>query len=185
MNRFAAPIFNLRYNWGLKLAFHPPATPSRSQASIYQQTTTGVIVVAMTMTSLKMLLLMILSSTMLLLMMNPECCRPCFKFSPIQSLLSVWSSPRPPSSIHTLHSISCCLFQAICLFFLLGCSFFKFARTFWNTFVSSVRSSYSDVVLLHTYIHVQLFQIFTQSIDAIDVTSVTLCRLDSINAIDV
>ena len=35
-------------------------------------------------------------------------------------------------------------------------------------FVSSDRSSYSDVVLLH----VQLFQIFTQSIDAIDVTSV-------------
>ena len=31
----------------------------------------------------------------------------------------------------------------------------------------------------------QLFQIFTQSIDAIDVTSVTLSRLNSINAIDV
>ena len=29
------------------------------------------------------------------------------------------------------------------------------------------------------------FQIFTQSIDAIDVTSVTLSRLNSINAIDV
>ena len=31
----------------------------------------------------------------------------------------------------------------------------------------------------------QLFQIFTQSIDAIDVTSVTLSRLNSINASDV
>ena len=30
-----------------------------------------------------------------------------------------------------------------------------------------------------------LFQTFTQSIDAIDVTSVTLSRLNSINAIDV
>ena len=29
------------------------------------------------------------------------------------------------------------------------------------------------------------FQIFTQSLDAIDVTSVTLSRLNSINAIDV
>ena len=48
-------------------------------------------------------------------------------------------------------------------------------------FISSDRSSYSDVGLLH----VQLFQIFTQSIDAIDVTSVTLSRLNSINAIDV
>ena len=48
-------------------------------------------------------------------------------------------------------------------------------------FVSSDRSSYSDVGLLH----VQLFQIFNQSIDAIDVTSVTLSRLNSINAIDV
>ena len=46
--------------------------------------------------------------------------------------------------------------------------------------VSSDRSSYSDVVLLE----VQLFQIFTQSIDAIDVTSVTLSHLNSINAID-
>ena len=31
----------------------------------------------------------------------------------------------------------------------------------------------------------QLFQIFTQSLDAIDVTSVTLSRLNSINAIDI
>ena len=31
----------------------------------------------------------------------------------------------------------------------------------------------------------QLFQIFTQSLVAIDVTSVTLSRLNSINAIDV
>ena len=49
-------------------------------------------------------------------------------------------------------------------------------------FVSSDRSSYSDVVLLDT---VQLSQIFTQSIDTIDVTRVTLSRLNSINAIDV
>jgi len=49
-------------------------------------------------------------------------------------------------------------------------------------FVSSDRSSYSDVLLLET---VQLSQIFTQSIDTIDVTSVTLSYLNSINAIDV
>ena len=48
--------------------------------------------------------------------------------------------------------------------------------------VSSDRSSYSDVGLV--YIH-PLFEIFTQSNDAIDVTSVTLSRLNSINAIDV
>ena len=50
-----------------------------------------------------------------------------------------------------------------------------------NTFISSDRSSYSDDGLLY----VQLFQIFTQSIDAIDVRSVTLSRSYSINAIDV
>ena len=49
-------------------------------------------------------------------------------------------------------------------------------------FISSDRSSYSDVALLET---VQFSQIFTQSIDAIDVTSVTLSCLNSINAIDV
>ena len=47
--------------------------------------------------------------------------------------------------------------------------------------ISSDRSSYSDVVLLD----VQLFQIFTQSVDANSVTSVTLSCLNSINAIDV
>ena len=35
------------------------------------------------------------------------------------------------------------------------------------------------------YISTHFFQIFTQSIDAIDVTSVTPSRLNSINAIDV
>ena len=35
------------------------------------------------------------------------------------------------------------------------------------------------------YISIPLFQIFTQSLDAIYVTSVTLSRLNSINAIDV
>ena len=40
-------------------------------------------------------------------------------------------------------------------------------------------------MMLGYYIHVQLFQIFTQSIVAIDVTSVTLSRLNSINAIEV
>ena len=42
--------------------------------------------------------------------------------------------------------------------------------------------------LLHVHCELQqwqLFQIFTQSLDAIDVTSVTLSRLYSINAIDV
>ena len=41
------------------------------------------------------------------------------------------------------------------------------------------------IVTLCYYTYVQLFQIFTQSIDAIHVTSVTLSRLNSINAIDV
>ena len=49
-------------------------------------------------------------------------------------------------------------------------------------FVSSDMSSCSDDGLL--YIR-PLFQIFTQSLDAIDVTSVTLSRLNSVNAIDV
>ena len=49
--------------------------------------------------------------------------------------------------------------------------------------ISSDRSSYSDAVLLDT--SVLLSQIFTQSIDAIDVTSVTLSRLNRVNAIDI
>ena len=49
---------------------------------------------------------------------------------------------------------------------------------------SSDRSSCSDDGLLYIRQR-QLFQSFTQSIDAIDVTSVTLSRLISINAIDV
>ena len=41
-------------------------------------------------------------------------------------------------------------------------------------------------VMMVYYISINpLFQIFTQSLDAIDVTSVTLSRLNSINAIDV
>ena len=52
-----------------------------------------------------------------------------------------------------------------------------------NIIVSSDRSSYSDAVLQDT--NVLLSQTFTQSIDAIDVTSVTLSGLNSINAIDV
>ena len=55
--------------------------------------------------------------------------------------------------------------------------------------VSSDRSSCTDDGLLYIYIYIypqhQLFQIFTQSLDAIDVTSVTLKRLNSINADDV
>ena len=49
------------------------------------------------------------------------------------------------------------------------------------TFVSSDRSSYSDAVQLDTFL---LSQIFTQSIDAIDITSVTLSCFNSINAIE-
>ena len=52
-------------------------------------------------------------------------------------------------------------------------------------FVSSDRSSCSDDGLLYICAQRQLFQIFSQSLDAIDVTSVTLSRLNSINAIDV
>ena len=40
----------------------------------------------------------------------------------------------------------------------------------------------------YTYVHISinpLFQIFTQSLDAIDVTSVTLSRINSSNATDV
>jgi len=49
--------------------------------------------------------------------------------------------------------------------------------------VSSVRSSCTDDGPL--YIRQQLFQIFTQSIDSIGVTRVTLGHFNSINAIDV
>ena len=49
-------------------------------------------------------------------------------------------------------------------------------------FVSSDWSSYSDDVLLYIQ---PLFQIFTQSVDAIDVRSVTPSRLNSVNEIDV
>ena len=49
---------------------------------------------------------------------------------------------------------------------------------------SSDRSSCSDDGLLYIYPWL-LFLIFTQSLDAIDVTSVTRSRLNSINAIDV
>ena len=52
-----------------------------------------------------------------------------------------------------------------------------------HCFVSSDRSSYD--VLLYMYLSNPLFQISTQSLDAIDVTSVTLSCLNSINAIDV
>ena len=48
--------------------------------------------------------------------------------------------------------------------------------------ISSDKSSYSDDVLLYI---TALSQIFIQSIDAIDVTFVTLSRLNGINAIDV
>ena len=42
------------------------------------------------------------------------------------------------------------------------------------------------VYYIYIYLYIRpLFQIFTQSIDAIDVTSVTLSRLISINAIDI
>ena len=53
--------------------------------------------------------------------------------------------------------------------------------------ISSDRSSCNDDGLLYIRQRQwqQLFQIFTQSLDAIDVTSVTLSRLNSINAIDV
>ena len=53
-------------------------------------------------------------------------------------------------------------------------------------FVSSNRSFYSDDCLLYIYLlQQQIFQIFTQSIDVIHVTSVTQSCLNSINAIDV
>ena len=52
-------------------------------------------------------------------------------------------------------------------------------------FVSSDRSSYSETVLLYNCGSRPLFQIFTQPIGAIVVTSVTLSRLNSINAFDV
>ena len=43
----------------------------------------------------------------------------------------------------------------------------------------------AHVVVMVYYISIPLYQIFTQSIDTIDVTSVTLSRLNSSNAIDV
>ena len=57
--------------------------------------------------------------------------------------------------------------------------------SYLSSFVSSDRSSCSDDGLLYIYLPGHFFQIFTQSIDAIDVTSVTLSRLNSVNAIDV
>ena len=70
---------------------------------------------------------------------------------------------------------------------MLRAALFSIALVLLITIVSSDRSSYSDSGLL--YIRSSgsgnFFQIFTQSIDAIDVTSVTLSRLNSINAIDV
>ena len=54
----------------------------------------------------------------------------------------------------------------------------------FQCFVSSDKSFYSDDVL-NIYPSRQLFHIFTQSIDSIDVTSVTLSCLNGINAIDV
>ena len=54
-----------------------------------------------------------------------------------------------------------------------------------DLFISSDRSSYSDEGLLYIRGNNPLFQSSTQSIDAIDVASVTLSRLNSINAIDV
>ena len=49
--------------------------------------------------------------------------------------------------------------------------------------VSSDRKSYSDNGLSNRYLQQQLFQIYTQSIDVIVVTSVTFSRLNSISAI--
>ena len=46
-------------------------------------------------------------------------------------------------------------------------------------FISSDRSSYSDDGLLYIRQRQQLFQIFTQSIDVIDVTRVTQSQLNS------
>ena len=51
--------------------------------------------------------------------------------------------------------------------------------------ISSDRSSCSDDGLLYIRQRQQLVQIFTQSLDAIDVTSVTLICLNSINAIEI
>ena len=53
-----------------------------------------------------------------------------------------------------------------------------------DKFISSDRSYYSDDGLSYIY-QTHFFQIFTQSLDAIDVASVTLSCLISINAIDV
>ena len=53
-----------------------------------------------------------------------------------------------------------------------------------DKFISSDRSYYSDDGLSYIY-QTHFFHIFTQSLDAIDITSVTLSRLNSINAIDV
>ena len=54
----------------------------------------------------------------------------------------------------------------------------------FSHFISSDRSSYCDDGLLYIYPR-PLFQFFTQSLHAIDVTSVTLSCLNSINSFDV
>ena len=56
----------------------------------------------------------------------------------------------------------------------------------WSTLL--LASTGALIVMMVYYIYIRsrpLFQIFTQSIDAIDVTSVTLSCLNSINAVDV
>ena len=57
----------------------------------------------------------------------------------------------------------------------------------YDLFIHLIAPTGALVLMMVLYISIQrpLFQIFTQSLDAIDVTSVTLSCLNSINAIDV
>ena len=59
------------------------------------------------------------------------------------------------------------------------------SHSFSDLIISSDRSSYTDDGPRYIRGSTSFFQIFTQSIGAIDVTSVTLSRLNSINAIDI
>ena len=113
-------------------------------------------------------------------MFNASCKLPFFLWSysgiwinfcsEANSALQMFCLARVASNALSLHSS----LEKLQLIYIIQQSFFLF---------SSGRSSYSDAVLLDTT--VLLSQIFTQSIDAIDVTSVTLSCLNSINAIDV
>ena len=103
-------------------------------------------------------------------------------------MLTVWLNPFDRGSNSQKKIAGDCKRTFLCMskiFVLASCTCYILLV---QLFVSSDRSSCADDGLLYIYIYIYprpLFQMFTQSFDAIDVTSVTLSRLNSINVIDV